>query len=587
MNGDGTPDLFVGAPKATTHSAETGATYVYSGADQGLLYTLSGTGSFDEFGFALALLSDIDGDGVIDLAVGAPGGDSAALDGGDVRIVSGASGTAIRTHRGSSPGGRLGTSVANAGRVDGDSVDDLLIGVPNDDGAAANAGLVLLRSGATGALLDSFSGSSAGDQFGHAVVGLGDVNGDGFRDQLVGAPGGSYVRVLSGANGSTLWAIVRDLPFSNHTGVPGPFGNAASAAGDVNADGYADFAVGYPEYSGVWVFSGADASVLALYTGAIIEPNFGISFPTCLGWSVACVGDLNGDGSDELAIGAPQDSIPPGDGFTVGSVVVVTGTWEQNTVLGSEAGGDSLGWCVSAAGDLNGDGHADYAIGAPTDGPGSAGRVSVRSGVDRSSIRELFGMVAGDQLGRAVANAGDVDGDAVDDLVVGAHRASGMGTWSGGAWIFSGSTGLVLHSFEGSAASDFFGTSVAGVGDIDGDGRGDVAVGAPQVHTHPSDNGYSQNPGYVRVFSGQSGALIHELVGVTVPDDDFPGMQIGEAFGFSVLRSRRLEPGRNRRLRRWYSGRGRALRGGRRAGLLWGRRSRVGLLLGWTGIRRP
>jgi len=142
---------------------------------------------------------------------------------------------------------------------------------------------------------------------------------------------------------------------------------------------------------------------------------------------------------------------------------------------------------VSGAGDVNGDGFADLIVGS------SIGNMAqVFSGVDGSVLYTFDGDSNFDWLGFAVSDAGDVNDDGVADLIIGVVLDDNNGTDSGSARVLSGSDGSVLYSFDGDSPSDFFGHSVSGLGDINGDGVDDFIVGA--------SNGGANNGGYARVF---------------------------------------------------------------------------------------
>ena len=530
IDGDAVPDVLVGVPDGTATGGvvDAGMVYVFSGATQNVIYEVGGIDPLGEFGSALAVLDDMNNDGVAELAVGAPGDDSAAVDAGSVRVFSGIDGSFLCAVYGSGVNDGFGTAVETVPDANGDGWADLAVGAPRDDDVGTDCGSVQILSARNCSVLSPWAGIAASDELGHALAGPGDINDDGVPDYVVGAPGNSTVYALSGADGSVVWSLTKPPSFGLHD-VDAMFGSSVEAMPDVDGDGRGDVAVGYPKLSGAWVLSGHDGTTIALYTGAAIDLPVGQIRETCLGWSLASIGDVNRDGVADLAIGAPLDVLPPGHGYWFGSATVVSGRWHEDWVLAeNEHWGEAQGWAVSAAGDVNGDGADDYAVGAPFIG---AGRVRVHSGADNSVLRELWGQSSGDNHGKSLACAGDVDADGVDDLIVGAPREGGASR-PGGAWIYSGATGLPLLHFQGSTPFSGFGHAVAGLGDMNGDGRADVIVGAPQG-PQPA-TGFSDKPGYVRVYSGVDGAMLREVVGVTVPDADDPADVVGEAFGYSV-----------------------------------------------------
>jgi len=282
-NGDGLPDVAVGAPGSAPGA---GHVRVYSGADGAVLLDLVGGGAdpWDGFGAALAPLADRDGDGVPELLVGAPSLSDTAP--GSAFIRSGATGAVLASYVGAAPGDRFGAAVAEAGDVDGDGTPDVLIGAPH-------GGYAQVRSGADGGVLLALPGS--GEDFGAAVAPAGDHNGDGRADLAVATPGLARVDVLSGANGALL------TRFSHE----GAFGSALAAAGDWNADGVQDFLVGAPaepaaglEDSGnVYAISGAEGDVLFKAAGKAVGERQGAA--------VAVLGPAGPGGKPALAVGAP------------------------------------------------------------------------------------------------------------------------------------------------------------------------------------------------------------------------------------------------------------------------------------------
>ncbi len=238
-----------------------------------------------------------------------------------------------------------------------------------------------------------------------------------------------------------------------------------------------------------------------------------------LGDAIAVLGDLDGDGQAELAVGAPFADV---NGASSGLVRVLNG--RTGAIVRSFAGpvaGDRLGESVACAGDVDGDGWNDLVAGAPNhDTNGSnAGMARVWSGRTGSVLFTWHGDAAGDWFGLSVDGAGDVNGDGRMDVIVGAPYGKGTNTANvGEARIFSGLDGSVLRTFNSPQGVSVLGMSVSGAGDVDRDGFADVLVGAPQ-------STYSLNDqGRVWVFSGRTGAALRF----------FQGSTAGENFGFCV-----------------------------------------------------
>ena len=242
VNGDGCPDLIVGAPHEGTNGTNAGMARVFSGADGSTLFTLYGSTAGDEFGLSVDLVADLGGDGRDEIIVGAS---QAAPDGpGYARIVDGATGTPVTTLFGEQRGDEFGFSVRDAGDVDADGTTDLVVGVPEAKNNGNDAGIAMVFSGAGFSVLHVFEGGKAFDYFGQAVDGAGDVNGDGHHDVLVGAPfddgaavNCGVVRIFSGSNGAVLRTWFGD-------GENDLFGRAVAGAGQVNGFGTADVIAG-------------------------------------------------------------------------------------------------------------------------------------------------------------------------------------------------------------------------------------------------------------------------------------------------------------------------------------------------------
>ena len=370
--------------------------------------------------------------------------------------------------------------VSGAGDVDGDGVNDFIIGDLLDDTNGETSGSARVFSGSDGSLLYTFYGDNEGDEFGYSVSGAGDVNGDGKADLIVGAQrddnngeDSGSARVFSGSDGSVLYTFNGDSEKDR-------FGWSVSGAGDVNGDGKADLIVGAPfdsknaSFGGsARVFSGSDGSVLYTFDGESERDQ--------LGSAVSDAGDVNGDGMADLLVGVQYDDI---NGENSGGARVYSGN-DGSVLYNFEGVGqsDNFGYAVSNAGDVNEDGIDDFIIGMQST-RSNDGYAQVLSGSNGSVLHAFNGDDGSDRFGIEVSGAGDVNGDGVDDLIVGAPFDDDNGSNSGSARVFSGSDGSVLYNFYGDRG-DFFGWSASGVGDINEDGIDDFII-EPSAGNHQS-----------------------------------------------------------------------------------------------------
>lgn len=451
VNGDGRTDFVIGAPNSALLP---GAAYVVYGTSQGLPHPLDLTG-----------------------------------------LTGAGSGFRIDGAAGNS---QLGTASGAAGDVNGDGVGDLIVGAPGESAAYVIFG----KSGSTFA--DSFAvsgldgsngfriGGIANGQLGYSVAGVGDVNGDGVADVAVvngaGNLGVGYV-VFGSAGGFPASLDATSLDGSNGFAIGGASTNqayfAVRGAGDVNADGFSDLIIGSPDAAAAYVIFGRASFSASVGVNTLDGSNgFQVSgaVGSWLGSGVAGTGDVNGDGLADVVVGAPMASTSSGNNQAGKTYVVFgkngsfTSPLSADSFDGTNGGfqiygaatSDRSGWSVGAAGDINSDGIADLTIGAPysryngTAAGASyvvfgtaggfpspvnlSGNPVMPNHLDGNNGFQLVG-VTGDMSGWAVAGGGDLNGDGADDLLIGARLATVGGmTNVGKGYVYYGQPGAAADT---------------------------------------------------------------------------------------------------------------------------------------------
>jgi len=374
------------------------------------------------------------------------------------------------------------------GDVDKDGVVDFATSAPFTGERARPAGRIYVYSSKTRELLWKADGA-AGERLGITVEAAGDVNADGIPD-LVATGGGAAV-VYAGNDGR----VIRTLRS------PGPLPLlAASTAGDVNQDGHADLLAGAtplppqaggqgkppaPAKGAAYVFSGKDGSLLLSLEGERVGDNFGSA--------VAGFADAK---TTLLVVGAPRAGER-----NAGRVYVYTIlTTKPAFVIGADETGVALGaMFVAVPGDVNKDGVPDvYASDFPNRARGpSTGRVYVHSGKDGSRLLTLTGEGPGEGFGTSASSAGDLDGDGHADLAIGAWQFAGAAPSGGRIYVHSGKDGRLLGTITCRIPGDTLGFDSVGIGDVDGDGTVDLLV----TSAYSGINGYRSG----RVFIVSSG----------------------------------------------------------------------------------
>jgi hypothetical protein len=412
----------------------------------------------------------------------------------------------------------------------------------------AYAGIILLAASTATASLFQINNPipSAAAAFGTGLAGVGDQNGDGIPDLAVGSPGADRVDIISGANRS----MIRSL--HDPEGLPGMrFGFAVCAVGDVNGDGVEDIAVGAPgppdllplpcdpmlgqgpcpppEWGRVFIFSGANGSMIRKIVPA--STDF-----LAFGLSLAALGDVNGDGVPDLAVGSP----------------VLLKSWGQVYAFSGATGAQlwilheppfpadrqaiaSLGLFISAIGDINGDGKKDLIVAAPffdnDPGLGSVlgGKVFLVSGANGSIIRshQAPAPIDNGYFGGSVSGIGDQNGDGVEDYLIGNRGGNEIR-------LYSGATGALIRAIPSPASLADGHVSFARAGDRDGDSKEDFWAGVPKAGAAFLMNGKGTILNQVS-DPGASGGTLFDMFAArlaSVPDlngDGKPEVMIGKA----------------------------------------------------------
>ncbi len=460
-------------------------------------FRLDGVAEGNLSGASVSTAGDVNGDGFDDVIIGAPRANPANPSNGSTYLVfgkaagfsaeialsslDGVTGSRLDGGRADDNGVGSGRVISTAGDINGDGLDDLIIGAPwfGTDHPTGISYVVFGRTssfGATFALstLDGESGffigpGGAHSEFSNAVSNAGDFNGDGFDEIIIGSP-------VSGPDvspGSFIVAYGKASGFSPYDGKEGfgvsaekfnTLGNSVSGAGDINGDGFDDVIVSsknfYDSSSSYVIFGGlgfnGDLSSLDGSNGFRLIG--GVAPTDFWGVSVSDAGDINGDGYDDLITGS-YVVFGKASGF---SARLDISNMDGSTGFRFDGGGS-----VTSAGDVNGDGFGDLVIGggdANGDGSGSSyvvfGKASGFSAIWDLSILEdnagfrLDGVAAGDGSGGSVSSAGDVNGDGFDDLIIGAARADPNGESSGSSYVMFGDDFTNAVTFLGSAGDD-------------------------------------------------------------------------------------------------------------------------------------
>ncbi len=569
FNGDGYSDVIVGSPG---ESLNRGRVYLYlggaGGPDEIADSTFQGISAWDYFGASVAAAGNVNNDAFDDVVVGAPGDFFQSTNNafGRIAVFLGRADGVLDTPQTASdcfnavnPPRRegLGRSVAGAGDVNMDGFDDVIAGGSELAIDLNRSGVVCVYPGSGSGILtaaasvvrltvDLWPTLVTNHAFGASVSGAGDVNGDGFADIVVGAPGARGVAnqtvgaafVFHGplADGDAPdWTQLGDNR-STATFPASDFGAAVADAGDLNGDGFADIAVGAPGYDQSSTIGGDDRGAMFLFhgsAGGIATPvsdcdvsdfytdvpaqycEFGIGAAARMGAAVATAGDLNGDGLADVVF--IQPNVFNGLGG-LGAAHIIFGSTGGNYVIStpSDLGSASAGAlaAVATAGDTDRDGFSEVLLGVPghSNGQFAEGQALLFRSTGDMPLAAPNPVSWSSQANQPGANlfavsAGDINADGFTDIVTGWPGYDGCGlifdpdidegtifvSYGGSCGPACSSVPIPLCSFEGNEDGANVGLSVSATGDVNGDGFADVLVGGPghdaSFFPFPADTG--------------------------------------------------------------------------------------------------
>ncbi|MFN6541380.1 MAG: beta strand repeat-containing protein [Nostoc sp. EkiNYC01] len=582
INGDGIDDLIIGASGANPNGQnDSGSSYVVFGSSSGFSaslnpsslngsngFVINGIDSGDFLGSSVSSAGDINGDSIDDLIIGASGADPNGQDrAGSTYVVFGSSsgfgaflnlsfldGSNGFVINGIDEGDLLGSSVSSAGDINGDGIDDLIIGAsfadPNGQNYAGSTYVVFGRSSGFGAgfNLSSLDGSEgfvingivSGDFSGNSVSSAGDINRDGFDDLIIGASGADPNSQSGAGSSYVVFGFASGTPTNKP---PVAVNDTATTDEDtaVNIQVLANDSnsLTLTAINGRTIVVG---SAITLSSGALVTVNAdgSLTYDPNASFEALGVGEsgtdsftyttnngsLTNTASVNLTIKGVNDAPKVISGFNLSSL-----DGSNGFAINGINSNDFSGYSVSSAGDINGDGIDDVIIGAYRADPNSqsgAGSSYVVFGsssgfsaqLNLSSLNGSNGFVINginsyDSLGNSVSSAGDINGDGIDDVIIGARDADSNSQFAAGSSyvVFGSSSGfsvqLNLSTLDGSNgfvinginSNDFSGSSVSSAGDINGDGIDDVIIGARDA----SPNGKSGAGSSYVVFGSSSG----------------------------------------------------------------------------------
>ncbi len=542
--------------------------------------------NYDYFGQSIANIGDLNGDGVLDIAVGASGDDAGGANRGAIHVMlmnsDGSVSNTIEINDLTANGPVLsgfdffGSSIANIGDLNGDGVLDIAVG-------GANKGtihvMLMNSNGSVSSTIKINSNTANGpvlsnsDFFGSSIANIGDLNGDGVLDIAVGASGddaggtdkGTIHVMLMNSNGSVSNTIeINDLTANGPVlSNSDSFGQSIANIGDLNGDGVLDIAVGASGDDTGGTSRGAIHVMLMNSNGSVsstikINNNTAngpvLSDNDFFGQSIANIGDLNNDGVLDIAVGATDDNTGSTDKSTIHVMLMnsngsVSNTIEINDLTANGpvlSDNDYFGQSIANIGDLNNDGVLDIVVGATGDNAGGTRRGAIHvmlmnSDGSVSNTIEINDFTTNgpvlsnfDFFGSSIANIGDLNNDDISYIAVGATGGNSRGAIH---VMLMNNDGIVSNTIEindltanGPVLSDndYFGQSIANIGDLNNDGTLDIAVGAP------GDDTGGSNKGAIHVMLMNSNGSVSNTIEINDLTANGPVLSNFDSFGRSI-----------------------------------------------------
>lgn len=466
-------------------------------------------------------------------------------------------GSVYNTIIGANTNDNIGLSVSGIGDFNGDGYGDIIVSSIYESSFKGKIYVIFGKSTKlsnlnVGSLSEaqgfSITGGSSYDFFGTTLNAAGDFNGDGYDDIIVGAPsaGGQDGRVYvvfgksSGFSDITVNGLSNTEGFSIYGVQDSRCGSSVSSAGDVNGDGYDDIIIGASESEKIYVIFGKSSGFSTIYLDSLSSSDGYVISGDGIGFAVSGAGDFNGDGYDDVIIGAASSSpksnkegityILYGKASGFSSVDLSSITIDQGFKIIGDNDLDQIGYTVSSIGDFNNDGYNDVLVGAPfaLSNKGISyvvyGNKTISNNIDLADFDanygvEIIGELTNGGLGISLKGAGDMNKDGYDDIVLGANSASPKTYHEGLSYVLYGNAegysklsvasltkapGFIL---TGEDYADVSGTAVSGAGDLNNDGYDDVIISAPFAENYDSEN----NVGKVYIIYGAASQISREI----------------------------------------------------------------------------